>query len=404
MPLKANSGLGNRGIQLFGSGFILSRENARVLGLGTVPDTENYIREYRNGRDITDSPRDVLVIDLFGLSAEVVRSRFPAIFQHILTRVKPERDNNNRGSRRLNWWIFGEPNKLLRKMLVGLPRYIATPATSKHRFFLFLDSKVLPDDAIVSLAFDDAFYLGVLGSRAHVVFALAAGGTLEDRPRYNNTLCFDLFPFPTGDETAKARIRALGEELDAHRKRVQAQHPGLSLTLMYNVLEALRAGRALSPKEQTVHNHGLVSVLRQLHAAVAAAYGWPADLPDDDILTRLVALNAERAAEEAAGHIRWLRPAYQDPTGATTQTGLGLVTPDVVPAKSKASKAKEPWPKTLAERVQVVERTLQSTAVPITAAALTKRFARADTNGLSEILVTLAMLGRVQQEAGVYSV
>jgi len=49
----------------------------------------------------------------------------------------------------------------------------------------------------------------------------------------------------------------------------------------------------------------------QIDALVAEAYGWPADLSDDEILARLVALNAERAAEEKRGLVRWLRPDYQ---------------------------------------------------------------------------------------------
>jgi hypothetical protein len=59
----------------------------------------------------------------------------------------------------------------------------------------------------------------------------------------------------------------------------------------------------------------LLSSVRQAHVVhyVAAAYGWPADLAPAEIVARLVALNAERAAEEAAGHIRWLRPDYQIP-------------------------------------------------------------------------------------------
>ncbi|HWH16751.1 MAG TPA: hypothetical protein VNT77_00205, partial [Allosphingosinicella sp.] len=57
-----------------------------------------------------------------------------------------------------------------------------------------------------------------------------------------------------------------------------------------------------------------------LDAAVAAAYGWPADLPAAEIVARLVALNAERAAEEAAGHVRWLRPDYQKPRFGTKGT------------------------------------------------------------------------------------
>ena len=34
---------------------------------------------------------------------------------------------------------------------------------------------------------------------------------------------------------------------------------------------------------------------RKLDAAVFAAYGWPADLPDEEILARLLALNLARA-------------------------------------------------------------------------------------------------------------
>ena len=89
---------------------------------------------------------------------------------------------------------------------------------------------------------------------------------------------------------------------------------------MYNVLEKLRAGEPLSKAEKVTHEQGLVSVLRQLHddldAAVFDAYGWPTALADEEILARLVALNAERAAEEARGLVRWLRPEYQAPQAA----------------------------------------------------------------------------------------
>jgi hypothetical protein len=216
---------------------------------------------------------------------------------------------------------------------------------------------------------------------------------------------------------AKARIRALGEELDAHRKRVQAQHPGLSLTALYNVLEALRAGRALTPKETATHAAGLVSVLRQLHdeldAAVATAYGWvrdghpETDLPDAEILTRLVALNAARAAEEATGQIRWLRPEYQrmkDEGGRmkAEQTALGL-TAKSTKAKGEGRKAKEAWPKPLAERVAAVERALATAASPVTPAQLAKHFLRAKPADLAEILETLAALGRAHREGERFS-
>src|SRR3546814_3371130 len=110
-------------------------------------------------------------------------------------------------------------------------------------------------------------------------------------------------------------MRAEAGSLDALRKQVLAAHDDLTLTGLYNVLEALKAGRALTDKERDVHDRGLVTLIRQHHdaidSAVAEAYGWPADLSDEDILTRLVALNKTRAAEEAKGLIRWLRPEFR---------------------------------------------------------------------------------------------
>src|ERR1019366_4707910 len=190
-----------------------------------VPGLDGHIRPYRNGKDLTDTPRCVLVIDLFGLREDQVRRQFPAVYQHLVERVKPERDHNPERSRRENWWLFARPNTELRSALANLCRYIATGHVAKHRVFQFLDAGILPDDKLIAIALDDAFGLGVLSSGVHVTWALAAGGTLEDRPVYSKSTCFDPFPFPSATAEQKSRIRALGEELDAHRKRQQAQRP-----------------------------------------------------------------------------------------------------------------------------------------------------------------------------------
>ncbi|MFN9161624.1 MAG: class I SAM-dependent DNA methyltransferase [Alphaproteobacteria bacterium] len=134
-PLKANEGLCSPGVKLHGAGFIVTPAEARHLGLGRREDLDQHIRPYRNGRDLTAIPRNVLVIDLFGLEPENVRKRFPEVYQHILDKVKPERDVNNRATYRDNWWVFGEPRSDLRPALKGLSRYIATTETSKHRMF-----------------------------------------------------------------------------------------------------------------------------------------------------------------------------------------------------------------------------------------------------------------------------
>src|SRR5205823_5428598 len=143
--------------------------------------------------------------------------------------------------------------------------------------------------------------------------------------------------------------------VDSHRKRQQSLFPSLSLTDMYNVLESLRSANALSEKDKLIHEQGLVSVLKQLHdeldRAIFDAYGWPADLSDEQILERLVALNAERAAEEERGLIRWLRPDFQNPQGAAAvrQGELELPATAETPAAAKP-KQKAPWPKSLAEQ------------------------------------------------------
>ena len=209
-------------------------------------------------------------------------------------------------------------------MLVGLPRYIATVETAKHRVFQFLDATIAPDDKLICIASDDAYPLGVLSSAPCMsAWSLATGSTLgRSAASTSKPACFETFPFPVATPEQQAHIRDLAEQLDAHRKRQQAQHATLTLTGMYNVLAKIRAGETLNDKDKTIHEQGLVSVLQTLHdeldAAVLAAYGW-SDLKVTDsetLLERLVALNAERAREEATGQIRWLRPAYQSPQAA----------------------------------------------------------------------------------------
>src|ERR1035437_9316935 len=274
-----------------------------------------------------------MVIDLFGLTAEEIRTRFPAVYQHVVDHVKPAREARQGGTKdsqayASKWWLFGKPRSSFRPALRGLRRYIATTETAKHRFFIFLDASVLPDNMLVNIASSDAYVLGVLSSRIHVAWALAAGGRLGfgNDPRYNKTRCFEPFPFPDTSEPQRVCIRSLGEQLDAHRKRCQEAHPNLTLTEMYNSLVELRAGQPLSAASQTVHDHGLVSVLRDIHddldRAVAEAYGWSPELSSEDILFRLVELNAARAAEERSGLVRWLRPEFQSTTA--TQAGLGV--------------------------------------------------------------------------------
>ena len=319
-PLKANESISSDGVKLHGKGFVVTASQAMSLGLGRDIGIEGFIKPYQNGRDVQQRSRGLFVLDFFGLSEDSLRTRFPAAYQHLLLHVKPQREQNNRASYRHEWWIFGEPRRELRPALVGLSRYIVTVDTAKHRIFGFLDPNTMVDDGLVIIAAEQPFILGVLSSGIHWCWTSANAGSMgvyKGPVRYFKTACFDPFPFPDATQSQRAAIAEIAEALDAHRKARLAAHPELTLTALYNCLEALRANRKLTEAERDIHDAGQVSILREYHdkldEAVARAYGWPANLAEAEIIARLVALNAERVAEEARGHIRWLRPEFQAP-------------------------------------------------------------------------------------------
>lgn len=312
-------------------------------------------------------------------------------------RVKPERDQNRRATYSEKWWIFGEPRSAFRPALKDLSRYISTVETAKHRNFVFLDASILPDNMLVNIASEDAFHLGVLSSSIHICWALAAGGTLEDRPRYNKTRCFEPFPFPECDDSQKQVIRDIAERLDAHRKRQQQLDSNLTLTDMYNVLDKLRAGADLTKEEHSLYEAGLIGILRELHeeldSAVLRAYGWAVNLTTEQVLEHVVALNTQRRAEEDSGLVRWLRPEFQAPNAAPIQAALDGLLPGEVPATVRR---KQPWPATLTDQVRAIKDALRATPFQ-TPQQIASAFKPASRTRVSEILETLTALGQTRK-------
>ena len=264
---------------------------------------------------------------------------------------------------------------------------------------------------LVCMALDGAYPLGVLSSRPHVVWALRAGGWLGigNDPRYSKSRCFDPFPFPDASNELKSQIRATAEELDALRKQCQADHPGLTLTQIYNVREKLRAKEPLNEAEEAIKTKGLVLILNELHdridALVAQAYGWPADLPDEDILARLVALNAQRAAEEKRGLIRWLRPDYQKTRAGITDTQAAAESGAQIdaPLVAEAGKTQKPsFPTSEVDRTAAVFAALAMATGPLDAAAIARMYrqgARVEPH-VFRVLAALARLGHVHSSDG----
>lgn len=311
-------------MMLAGQGFKLSETQAKSMAAEEGKDVSEVLRGYIGGSELLNGWKRKSVIDFCGLSEEVARKEFPALYQHVLTTVKPERDINRRTSLKNRWWIFAEPRKTFRPSLVGLRRYIATTETSKHRVFQFVETGILPDHMIVAIGSDDAFHLGVLQSRIHVEWALRTGAWLGigNDSRYSKSKVFDPFPFPAPTPSQRTAIADLAEELDATRKLAIAETDKLTMTELYNLRAKLRSGAPLSDADQRRATKARAAIVDRLHEqldqAVAEAYGWGGEwaagaLGPSEIVARLVALNHERAAEEAQGNIHWLRPDYQIP-------------------------------------------------------------------------------------------
>ena len=394
-PLTANSKLASVALVRFADGFMIDERTAAQL-------EPVVVFPLLTGRDLNQIPARRYVIDFYPHSEQASRVLAPKAFQHVLNYVKPGRDVIRDRSSRVRWWRFGRDKPELRAGIATLQRYIATSEVSKHRTFSFVASGCRPDHSLIVIASDQGFILGVLSSRIHEVWSLSTGGRLGkgNDPRYGRTKCFDPFPFPVVDEDRRHLIAELAESLDRHRKTQQASHQDLTMTGMYNVLAKLRSGEPLSAAEKVIHEHGLLSVLKKLHddldAAVFDAYGWPHDLTDEQILERLVKLNAERAEEERRGLVRWLRPEFQNPSGHKAATQTELVTSEAGEEdreeESVAVTAKA-WPKKLPEQIAAVRDLLLGQAVAWTAKQVCKQFQGAKSKDVQTVLESLTALG-----------
>jgi hypothetical protein len=422
MPLKANDKLCFQGCKLVGSGFQVPPELAAEW-ISRSPRSREILRDYWAGRDVTQKNSPRFVIDFFGLDETQASQDFSELYQHVLLHVRPEREKCKRDAHRIVWWQFGEKRPGLRSALEGMERYIVTSEVAKHRVFTFLNwPESLIDGSVIAIASNDAFFLGLLSSSSHGIWSARVGGRMGagNDLRYNNSLTFWPFPFPALEEgELKQRIRDLGERLDAHRKRQQAQYPDLTLTGIYNVLQKIRSGEALNAKDKVIHEQGLVSVLKQIHddldAAVLEAYGWtdiahatpPADIlasggPDAEaleqaILTRLVALNHERAAEEKRGFVRYLRPDFQAPGAATAkQSEIGLSEDDDLTPEPAVAVILD-WPAELPTQVAALRKLLPTIGQdPEVLAACFGRKNKKRADQINGILATLKALGLIE--------
>ena len=319
--LQENSGAAYIGIQKTGPFDIPGGVARQWLALPNPhgrPNSE-VVKPWFNGLDVTRRNRDFWIID-FGASMEHDNAvLFEAPFTYASEYIQPTRQSNKDASTSGHWWLFHRPRPAMREATRSLKRFIVTPEVSKHRVFAWIVHPIVPDKNLTVIARQDDTTFGVLHSRFHELWALRLGTSLEDRPRYTPTTTFETFPFPAGmtpaDTAAGAPADPLAEAIAAAARRLNELrenwlNPAEWVDRIPEVVPGFpdrivaKPGHEAELKKRTLTNlynlrpAWLDSAHKALDAAVAAAYGWTdytADMPDDEILRRLLALNLERA-------------------------------------------------------------------------------------------------------------
>lgn len=291
------------------------------------------IKPWANGNDITKRPTDTWIID-FGPSMDLNQaSMFEMPFCHVQENVKPQRDAQNDKARKEKWWLHGRSGNDMRKAMAPLQRHIVTPRVAKHRFFVWQPVAVWPDSRLFAICLEHPAAFGVLGSRQHEVWSLAMASMhgVGNDPTYNAKSCFETYPFPQGmtpkdtadwrgivpaDCPVKAqaeKIATAAEKLNSLREAWLNPPEWVDWVIKPEEEKAgfpkrpvAKPGHETELKKRTLTNlynarpAWLDMAHKTLDAAVAEAYGWAdytPDMPDEEILRRLLALNLERAAK-----------------------------------------------------------------------------------------------------------
>lgn len=290
------------------------------------PNGENNARVLRriwSGGDIARRQEPGWAVDFTGLS-ERDASFFEAPFSYVVKIVKPLKLSNRRARYRTNWWLFAEGRPGFRRQISKLSRYIATPKVSRHRIFVWFEKCDLPDNLVIAIARSDETTLGILHSRLHEQWAVARGAWIGvgNDPTYTPTTTFETFPFPEGltpnipakDYAKDPRAIAIAK---AAKRLDELRNAWLNPPDLIDIVPEVVPGypdRILPKteaagaelKKRTLTNlynarpQWLADAHRDLDAAVAAAYGWPADISEEDALAKLLELNLARAAAGSA--------------------------------------------------------------------------------------------------------
>jgi hypothetical protein len=323
--LIENSDIAFEGYKYTGEGFLFSELGENCETYQTMqeliqhnPKNSDRIRPLMRGETFLKSPTQIpdrYVIDFENFSEARARE-WPDLYEILELRVKPFRSKANRERVREIWWQFGEVRPGLRAASKDKVRLLMRPKISTHHIFGFVPGNVFISAPHVVIVRQDWATFATLQSQVHETWVSVFGAALEDRLCYTPSDCLENFPFPRGNASEP---EVAGKQYDEFRKQLAINH-SIGLTEIYNHFH-----------DSGEHDSG-IEQLRELQAvmdrAVLDAYGW-SDIPTaceflldfeideeewgnkkkpwhyrwpdevrDEVLARLLELNAKRAKEE----------------------------------------------------------------------------------------------------------
>jgi len=289
------------------------------------PRNAERILPYIGGEEVNGSPTQMhhrYVINFGQMSEEECRRSWPDLMAIVEVKVKPERLKNNREGYRRHWWQYGEKRVELYEAICGLERVLVCPIVSSHLSFTFVRPGSVFGHKLCVFAFHSDLAFSVLQSRCHEIWTRAFTSTLKDDLNYSSRDCFETFPLPAGWERAPG-LERVGREYFEFRAALMVDLDE-GLTAIYN--------RFHDPAESDARTVRLRELHDAMDRAVLDAYGWTdirptceflldfedeardGDSPGkarkpyryrwpngirDEVLGRLLELNAERARQEA---------------------------------------------------------------------------------------------------------
>ena len=343
VELQARADQSFVGSYVLGGGFILGDQEAKRL-LDSDPANAEVILPYLVGDDLNSRPDQSpsrWVINFYDWEAERCEEQFPAVFTILRERVMPERTRRREDGEFVlrkplpqRWWMYADKRPKLYRLAKALKRVLVINRHTKNLAFSFHRTGLVYSDATVVVVSDRWEDYSVLNSSFHEVWAWKQGSTIgAGGLRYTPSSIYETFPAPEFDSELATAMANTGRAFDKKRNELMLQL-WIGLTDVYNLMHAEKLSPEMvakvSKKPTDVARSGFDGVLelRRLRVvldnAVRDAYGWTdldlghdfvevETLPENDrvrytispaarkdVLKRLLALNHQRAKEEAA--------------------------------------------------------------------------------------------------------